>query len=1533
MAGIRVELELDNGQFVSRMLHTGQSLAKFQNSVTGTIVSLQRSDKISRGFLATMRDISVVTATAGLAFGMAQRLVTGWAGQIVQVNAEMERLTVLLANMSRAVDPLRDAAAQVGYLRDFARQAPFSLTALTGAFVKMKATGLDPLNGSLVAFVDGVAAAGGTDEMLNRTAIAISQMSGKGVIQMEELRQQLGEAIPRAIELMARSMGTTYSDLVQQISTGRVIASTALAALSGELNRTFGGAAQSMMNTFTGQMQQTKTLLQNLALKIGETEYFAAVKDQFRDLNAFLSGDTAGRFAQTLGSALASVVNGLRSVLDWFVKFRQEILLTAQVLLAAFAGKMIIGGILSMGTFLAGLGTQVTLLRAQFAGLQVAMTMNNASAAAGSITRLTAAYRGLAMVLPLVGTALSFVGGILVPLAAGIMLAANAFGWFSNKARDAWQNLEQFGATSMSTVNEAAGYLLEQQALVDGILEAISYYENQNALAGPDTPGALNTDALYEDLDAALQELTARQNNFVKWREQAQQSEARLAAQAIMDDYDTRAQLIQSGYDQASSAAATALEEERTAAIEAGRSVDEVMRAAAEATRVRQEEFYAAQLASLASFQEDQQVLLTEGTDDERRAAEVALGMIAEKVLAVQAARDAARALDIGVGLNPLAPDEEAAIERGRDKLADLRRELAGLGAEARGTSSDVAEFLAELEGGTYGPADTEQVIELRDNVVRTIQQIERLKELLKGRDQFADDLEALRRRSVDDLFEARFGDMNDAQKLLINLLSGEYAGMGPGAASFESVIGELTAAIATTGTTATETGEAITDDAFGADSLAAGNALLALTRELNVEWGVFSNLVAGINIPSALTAGTLVLNNSGGPRDISGVDLTGGNAALALLKEFEGFLSSPDWDVNHLRMGYGSDQVTDRDGTVREVMAGMTTTIEDASRDLARRIGLFQRGIIDDIGIERFASLSDQQIAALTSVAYNYGSLPDRILDAVRTGTGAEMGMAVANLRNDNDGVNSGRRLAEAILLGLDPAIANTLGVPRNIQQGPAAAPAPGFTGTLTPDEAARGVGMMSPTQAATFAQIQADIAEMERLTNDNNLQAELDDITASIIAAGHAANEYGTALTAAREKIAAGDFGPDLNPDSDRYAEIISYAMTLDALNEERSRQDDLHRDATAAEASNLERQADAERDLAQATRLLLNPTGVQQSNGFVTLLGDLAEAEAALAAFYGRDSAEFARFLAYKDAAMAQQINIDVLGEAATFIQENERLRQSLLTQDRARQAEHDRDIARMREHLRVFTGTAEERAAIEAAIQDRIRLEREEAWSSGAFANAIEGWTDYGNNIEQAMVGWLDGAADQLATFLVTGEADWAGFFQGIAKEFAKLTIQLMMGNIMKALTGGISAGTGTGLAGRPILSALFGSAHTGGIIGSLSGSRNVNPAVFAGAERFHGGGMIGELAHNEVPIIAQEGEGVFTPAQMKAMGGRGGQSVAVTNNISVSGGGGSAEQNDDLARKIGREVESSMRQTVISEIHTQRRPGGVLHRGG
>jgi len=152
------------------------------------------------------------------------------------------------------------------------------------------------------------------------------------------------------------------------------------------------------------------------------------------------------------------------------------------------------------------------------------------------------------------------------------------------------------------------------------------------------------------------------------------------------------------------------------------------------------------------------------------------------------------------------------------------------------------------------------------------------------------------------------------------------------------------------------------------------------------------------------------------------------GTDAIKLIKDFEGFREKPYWDVNAYRAGFGSDTVTLSDGSVQQVTQGMRVSLEDANRDLARRIVDFQRGIVSDIGQTRWDRFTTEQQAALTSIAYNYGSLPDRIIAAVKGGTSQDIATAIGRLAGDNEGVNESRRFREASAFGSTTAAAEEL-------------------------------------------------------------------------------------------------------------------------------------------------------------------------------------------------------------------------------------------------------------------------------------------------------------------------------------------------------------------------------------------------------------------------------------------------------------------------------------------------------------------------
>lgn len=153
---------------------------------------------------------------------------------------------------------------------------------------------------------------------------------------------------------------------------------------------------------------------------------------------------------------------------------------------------------------------------------------------------------------------------------------------------------------------------------------------------------------------------------------------------------------------------------------------------------------------------------------------------------------------------------------------------------------------------------------------------------------------------------------------------------------------------------------------------------------------------------------------------------------SMQLIRSKEGFIDTAKYDVNHERVGYGSDTITDAEGKVRAVQKGDRITLADAERDLVRRTGEYIGTVKSTVGDEAFGKLTPNQVAALTSVAYNYGKLPAKVVAAVKTGDSAAIASAVEALGTDNDGVNAKRRADEAaIIRGTGNVMPQMPGVP----------------------------------------------------------------------------------------------------------------------------------------------------------------------------------------------------------------------------------------------------------------------------------------------------------------------------------------------------------------------------------------------------------------------------------------------------------------------------------------------------------------------
>lgn len=271
--GIAVQTNID--QSIRQFNQLNQTINNFAARTNSSLA------QTNRGFLDFNRHIIRINGNV-VALGLA---LTGLAYKGKEFFERGARMEMFQARMEGLAGSLSGAKKEIADLVGLAETVPFKLDVLTRGFIKMKAAGIDPIigkdgSGPLKSMVDAMAAFGGDSDHLDRAITALMQMAGKGVVSMEELRQQLGEAIPTALRIAAREMNMTVAQFVAKVSTAQISWEEFAAVFFKGLDKNYGGSAARLMKTFTGSVAQLDTQMDLLAKTIfvdtGTMRYFTA---------------------------------------------------------------------------------------------------------------------------------------------------------------------------------------------------------------------------------------------------------------------------------------------------------------------------------------------------------------------------------------------------------------------------------------------------------------------------------------------------------------------------------------------------------------------------------------------------------------------------------------------------------------------------------------------------------------------------------------------------------------------------------------------------------------------------------------------------------------------------------------------------------------------------------------------------------------------------------------------------------------------------------------------------------------------------------------------------------------------------------------------------------------------------------------------------------------------------------------------------------------------------------------------------------
>lgn len=181
---------------------------------------------------------------------------------------------------------------------------------------------IDQIRYSFTGIAEASRAAGLGTQDIQSVFTALGQIASKGALSMEELRQQLGERIPGAIENTAKGLSmmtgelVTTEELLQRINRGEV-GSAAIVALAESLRKEFGPALETALDSPLAAMARFKNALYDIRIEIAESGFIDELTSGLQELTKqmrtreFREGmqDFAGALSATVRFAVTLVKN------------------------------------------------------------------------------------------------------------------------------------------------------------------------------------------------------------------------------------------------------------------------------------------------------------------------------------------------------------------------------------------------------------------------------------------------------------------------------------------------------------------------------------------------------------------------------------------------------------------------------------------------------------------------------------------------------------------------------------------------------------------------------------------------------------------------------------------------------------------------------------------------------------------------------------------------------------------------------------------------------------------------------------------------------------------------------------------------------------------------------------------------------------------------------------------------------------------------------------------------------------------------
>lgn len=249
---------------------------------------------------AAFRSMQMQVLTFAAALGAGGLGLTNLVSRFIEVAKESSRVTTALKNVSGTMGQF---AENQRFLLDMAKKYGLEINALTGNYAKFTAaasiSGMTILEQRKIfeSMSRAVTAFGMSAEDSNGVFLALSQMMSKGKISSEELRLQMGERIPIALQAMARAAGTSVAGLDELMKKGKLMSADVLPKFAKALD-------EMIPNVDTDNLETSLNRLKNAFTELVDE---ADIKGKYKSLIDWVT------------SAVKTATENIRSVITYAI--------------------------------------------------------------------------------------------------------------------------------------------------------------------------------------------------------------------------------------------------------------------------------------------------------------------------------------------------------------------------------------------------------------------------------------------------------------------------------------------------------------------------------------------------------------------------------------------------------------------------------------------------------------------------------------------------------------------------------------------------------------------------------------------------------------------------------------------------------------------------------------------------------------------------------------------------------------------------------------------------------------------------------------------------------------------------------------------------------------------------------------------------------------------------------------------------------------------------------------------------------------